>query len=100
MSENKMLHNEVPVQGLEAFYDRFGNDRLEDLSEISKNWGEGEYENILKIIHRWKGSCGPYGYGKLFHYGVQIESYITSRSFSNIEAVILDIKQYLIAKKR
>lgn len=99
MSEDKKLYNETPIKELEECYDRFGRDRLEDLSEVSKNLDAHEYENILKIIHRWKGCCGPFGYGKLLHYGLQIESYIASRSFTKIEDVVNDIKQYLISKK-
>lgn len=100
MLTKKNVYNEVPIHDLEQHYDRFRNDRLEDLVEIGINLDKNEYENILKVLHRWKGCCEPFGFGKLMYFADQIESFLVSKLYFNISQTLTDIKHYLIFKKR
>lgn len=93
-------YNEVPINGLEDHYDRFCNDRLNDLVQMKLMLDNNEYEGIQRMTHQWKGCCSPFGFGYLLYFSLAIESCITSGSYKNIDLIVKDIRQYLNLKNR
>lgn len=77
----------------------FLKSRKNELGLLQTLIDESRYDEILKIVHDWKGFCEPYGFSKLIELGNILESCAQIRNPQKCYSAAEAIKSYLKFKE-
>jgi HPt (histidine-containing phosphotransfer) domain-containing protein len=74
MATHPNIQAEIPLPGLEQFYQQFFENRLHDLSQLKASLVAHDLNAIRDTAHRWKGFCAPYGFEHLGDIAAELET--------------------------
>lgn len=95
MNKSNSYPIEKPLEGLESFYDDFLVNRNKELQKLKTALTEKNFDFIAEVAHRWKGFCGPYGFGQLANIAKEIESCATQKKLAECGEFLHQAEDYL-----
>ena len=90
---------EIPLEGLEEFFDGFLLSRQEELGLMRDALVLLDFNTLSQIAHQWKGFSAPYGFGKLERLAIELEVCAHNAQAEHCESILLEADQYLNLKK-
>lgn len=99
MSLKNLFEGEKPLMELEQFYESFRLDRLKDLKELRILLEKSDHDLVSQMIHRWKGSCEPYGFAGLLSLSSSLQTNLKERNRKECEIILQSLEDYLNNKK-
>lgn len=86
---------EIPLEGLESFYDEFIATRKEELKLLQEALGEQNYKLLSEQAHKWKGFSAPYGFQELEVLAAKLEEEALKADFERCLVLLNNVKEYL-----
>lgn len=99
MTDTQNFSTEKPIPELEAFYQEFLANRLEDLAQLESSFAAQDLKTVKDITHRWKGFCAPYGFGRLGLIAAELERFANNSDAAACAPLIKSASAYLAQKK-
>ncbi|MCB0348910.1 MAG: Hpt domain-containing protein [Bdellovibrionales bacterium] len=93
-----MQDDEKPEEGLEDLVDSFLQSRIAEYELLQSSLSNKDFDTIQSYMHKWKGFCGPYGFGPLAKLSADLEEAAMEQSYDHCEKLLKEIHLYL--KKR
>ncbi len=91
--------SEIPLEGLEGFYQDFLTSRETELSELQSALSRADFAEVMSLAHKWKGFSAPYGFGHLGFLAAELEEAARDASLDLCQALAQEISDYLRSKK-
>jgi HPt (histidine-containing phosphotransfer) domain-containing protein len=84
------------VEGwLAEYIPRFLSNRRNDVEEIHRALGRGDFETVKRLGHNLKGVGGGYGFGPISVMGGELESAARQRNTLAAQAICDGLAEYL-----
>lgn len=93
------LTSEVPIPGLEIYYEEFLATRIDELETVKSALNVGNYQVITDLAHKWKGFSAPYGFGILGQLAMKIEKCLEGAEIEYCRVLIDEVEFYLTITK-
>ena len=93
------LQGESPAPGLESFVPEFFRARRADFADIRLYLAERDFESLLKLAHKWRGFCEPYGFARLGDLAGELEEQGKQRNLAGCEKIAEQMDSYLCWKQ-
>lgn len=94
------LNSEIPLPGLESYYNEFLANRINELGEIRQALKVKNFRIASDYAHKWKGFAAPYGFGVLGQLAQDIEKCLERAEIDHCEILIDEAEVYLTNKKK
>ncbi|MBC7538515.1 MAG: Hpt domain-containing protein [Bacteriovorax sp.] len=94
------LTSEIPLPGLESFYDEFLATRIDELGETKRALIAKNYQIVAEYAHKWKGFSAPYGFGVLGQIALEIEKCLEVDEIKRCEILLNEAETYLTVTKK
>jgi HPt (histidine-containing phosphotransfer) domain-containing protein len=94
------LTSEIPLPGLESYYDEFLASRIEELEETRRALIGKNYQIVAEYAHKWKGFSAPYGFGVLGQLAQEIEKCLELDEIEHCGTLLAEAKVYLTVTKK
>lgn len=91
--------SEIPLDGLEDYYEEFLTSRETEFKELQNALSQSDFATVMALGHKWKGFCAPYGFGHLGHLAAELEEAARHSSMDTCQALTQEIREYLSFKK-
>jgi len=90
---------EIPLAGLEDYYQDFLTSREAELNELRFALTQPDFAAVMALAHKWKGFSAPYGFGQLGVLAAELEEAARNSSLDSCHALISEVSDYLRFKK-
>lgn len=90
---------EIPVEGLEEFFDGFLLSRQAELDLMKNALVQLDFTTLSQIAHQWKGFSVPYGFGSLEYLARKLEQCARDAQVEDCEHILSEVNHYLNHKK-
>jgi len=98
--DKSQLEFEKPEEGLEDFQKEFLESRSEELKKVHILADQGNFDEISKLSHTWKGFSKPYGFEIMGQLAIILEKSSIDKDLDSLSEVIYNLNAYLDLKRK
>lgn len=90
--------NEIPLDGLEVFYQDFLTTRLVELDAMRVALLANDFSVLKRFAHNWQGFSVIYGFGLLEVLSLELEVCAADGSVQACDHLLVEVADYLATK--
>lgn len=94
------IENERPEDGLEEYVVDFFNTRVKETQSLFESMKVGNFDELKRKAHAWKGFSRPYGFYQLETLAFDLEDAAKTEDVSSCLQILEKVSEYLNLKKK